>query len=66
MTATPAMTANEAQKKQSSTLRDEQAQEGILKALEMGLGTWTVSVAGRSFVKVEVTSPSLPLFTTNE
>lgn len=50
-----AVAATKAQKKENITLRDQQAQRGILKALEMGLGDWAVSRPGREFVKVETT-----------
>ena len=58
-----ALTATEAQKKESIDVRTQQSERGIELAKEQGLGEWAVKRAGREFVRVDATpKASLPLF----
>jgi hypothetical protein len=53
MVGIEALTAVEAQKKENIDTRTKQIEQGLQAAKELGLGAWTVKVAGRSFVRVE-------------
>jgi len=48
-----ALAAKDAQKVENIERRNEQVEAGIAKARELGLGTWKVDRAARSFVRVE-------------
>jgi hypothetical protein len=53
MVGIEALTATEAQKKENIDTRTKQMEHGLQTAKDLGLGDWTVKIAGRSFVRVE-------------